>query len=1113
MNQQWLIKHQHHLPCAVLMFLPLTADPNTSSLLDNKVKSEINSVRAALSTANYKTRLVCVLLGDEALAVEDVDERAAAIRRATGLDTRTLLYIAHGSDRRNIGHAIQNLFTSLYPQCIEYYRDLSKHARRKRNRNATPQPTIPPSTAHVLSSQGWVVRYEFKLGVFAEFRQEMDAASKSYETAYESLFTAEVIEAIASWSPRFKDARLLADVIALRILRCLLWTGQTTAAVRAWSGHRERVESLLDRRGKGTENYGWEAWQTLWSKTMSELLTRSEVPGLRLPLADSDQHIPIYAEVDKSSTERFTPWERLHHQGYWLRNAQEHTKARRRLAADIPEEDRQPPGRSPASKLTHSAESYDTYLTLEPYQELPVDDTRGFDYSAAILGTLDTAIAYFAERHQIRMNELLRLNKAMELVKARAWPGAASILRQLWQSPLWRKAGWWTLLEHIGWALLDCAQELNSSELAVRLTWELGNQCFSSRPNAEYDLGRVLQRYALDERLSIALTSQDVASRVATSFAFSSGQGHVGEPIACQFVVKSCSRPEAPPIVLSGIKIVFEGSLKPIYLHHGADTASSPSSISATDVELEESSLLSPGANKRSSTGQIASVSGQTDLSIASEQTRIINLQAIPREAGDVSVASITLMIDTEHLNMTITDSEVEEGSKIWWETKSETLVARTLGPQRLASQLHVLPKPPKVEINVVDFKKAYYTNEQIQVDIEIVNHEDEVAIPTVRARLISPVAGAARVRWADQRREEDTETMEVEQMLPARQLERLTVGSKSILSLQVSETAAAIDHELEISVTYNLESDTESVLQKSLTLDVAVVRPFEANYDFAPRLTSEPWPNYFAAPVPGLDVSAGLTQQFLVTANLFSFALEAVEIEAILLTTTKITGGAICSSTTGVLKDQDPVTASDPADAISTAIAPEQTRSFQFDLTAQKQVLGDRDTVALDLALEIGWRRPGQDRVNTSVLEVPRFVIPMAEPRVLLSLDNKAELPGQEDMGVVSLRYTIENPSMHFLTFNVGMEASEDFAFSGPKASAISLVPISKHEMMYRILPNKRDTEGSRERRRDREAKGEWLKVQLNVVDAYFNQTLRVQAAGEGVRLDKKGGVLVLVD
>jgi len=118
-----------------------------------------------------------------------------------------------------------------------------------------------------------------------------------------------------------------------------------------------------------------------------------------------------------------------------------------------------------------------------------------------------------------------------------------------------------------------------------------------------------------------------------------------------------------------------------------------------------------------------------------------------------------------------------------------------------------------------------------------------------------------------------------------------------------------------------------------------------------------------------------------------------------------------------------------------------------------------------------------------------------MAEPRVMLTV-SPAGL-GPLDIEAHKLSFTIENPSMHYLTFNVSMEASEDFAFSGPKACAISLVPISRQTLNYRILPNKKD---------------EWIAVHMNVVDAYFGQTLRVLPGGREVKVDKKGNVLVKV-
>jgi hypothetical protein len=217
------------------------------------------------------------------------------------------------------------------------------------------------------------------------------------------------------------------------------------------------------------------------------------------------------------------------------------------------------------------------------------------------------------------------------------------------------------------------------------------------------------------------------------------------------------------------------------------------------------------------------------------------------------------------------------------------------------------------------------------------------------------------------------------------------------------------------------------------------------------------------------------------------------VAVESILLTATNIVGGAICSASTGIVRSRGAIGKQNVQDTLSTTIQPDQIKQFDFDLAVQKLVLGDRQTVGLDLALQIGWRRQNSEVANVAILEVPRLVVPMAEPRVLLTVSPAAI----ESVRAYRLNFLIENPSMHFLTFNITMDASDDFAFSGSKTVALSLVPISRHILQYLILPDKTD---------------QWIEVHLKVVDAYFGQTLKVLAGGEGVKTDKKGGVLIKV-
>lgn len=64
---------------------------------------------------------------------------------------------------------------------------------------------------------------------------------------------------------------------------------------------------------------------------------------------------------------------------------------------------------------------------------------------------------------------------------------------------------------------------------------------------------------------------------------------------------------------------------------------------------------------------------------------------------------------------------------------------------------------------------------------------------------------------------------------------------------------------------------------------------------------------------------------------------------------------------------------------------------------------------------------------------------------------------------------YTLENPTSHFLMFDLTMEASEEFAISGPKLKSCNILPMSRQTVSYNLLPM---------------MKGEWISPQLRVVD-----------------------------
>ena len=464
----WILKHQNLLPSVLIAFLTFTSDPNLSTLHDNQLKIEINAIRSSINTSSYKIRLVVVLVSEPYEFDTDIDERLGNIRKATGLDPKnSMFFLPPDFSTVELRGFVGTILSAIYPSCIEYYRDLSKHARRKKNRGAPPSPNS--STTQALSSQSWNIRYEFKLGVFAEFRQEMDAATRGFEGAYQGLFAEEMIGSIASSDARYNEYRLLADALAIRILRCLLWNGQTTSAVQSWSIHRSRVQEIVDRNGKGSLKDGWEAWEANWSSIMAETIERAELPvfaipeQLRLPDIQPTKSIAIYASLEKAIErgERFLPWEVLHHEGYWHNRSARHTRARRRLAfvsKDDPHASEHPP-------TSHSGLGA---------------GTEESDHSQLLVGTLRKSARQFAKRHQTRAVERLELDIACELARSGHWNDAIQLLKPLWYQLSWRQAGWWHLVEEVAWLLRESARHTGDTETLLAVEWELmsrGEDC------------------------------------------------------------------------------------------------------------------------------------------------------------------------------------------------------------------------------------------------------------------------------------------------------------------------------------------------------------------------------------------------------------------------------------------------------------------------------------------------------------------------------------------------------------------------------------------------------------------------------------------------------------
>lgn len=357
-------------------------------------------------------------------------------------------------------------------------------------------------------------------------------------------------------------------------------------------------------------------------------------------------------------------------------------------------------------------------------------------------------------------------------------------------------------------------------------------------------------------------------------------------------------------------------------------------------------------------------------------------------------------------------------------------------------------------------------------------------------------------------------------------------------------------DCAIEITAHYHLVSDPETPIAKPIVAEMPVISPFRTTFDFSPRVHPERWPDYFSLPEQDITLqegskerALGITQRWCLTVAIVGMGPETVEIEGWELPVLDVAGGVLA---TVVQTGND-----GNAELVQGA-----TAELLFIIDVQKFSLEDRRSASVDVSLNLRWRRKdvsgdGLPVINTTSLPVPRLPIPGSEPRVLAALvappPVKAPVlspPGSPPItkltrvrtastaasmllptlpnsiaipGVVHLEYTLENPTNYFLTFNVVMEANEEFAFSGPKQTSLQLLPVSRVSLYYRLFTFKVDDAAQKRAEGEKKVEfeqdggvnaegGIWVRPGLRVVDRYFNKTLRVSPGSEGIAVDKAG-------
>jgi hypothetical protein len=390
------------------------------------------------------------------------------------------------------------------------------------------------------------------------------------------------------------------------------------------------------------------------------------------------------------------------------------------------------------------------------------------------------------------------------------------------------------------------------------------------------------------------------------------------------------------------------------------------------------------------------------------------------------------------------------------------------------------------MEIRLPDVRSQYYTDESVTVAIDILNLEEEDTEAVLEIRLLGRSKDSLGYSWLDRPASSPMKEIppaldgSTDMDLPGHVVGKLAQGERTTERIRFTAPPDPADYALEVKVLYHLLSDRDIPISKIMIADLVFNAPFEASYDLNARVHPDPWPSYFELQEAESNINPestdafGIAQKWGLRAKVASFADEQLIIKDLNVQVHGVHGGAACETLKEFEVEELPV-------------EPQVLSEWSFSLDIRKNNLEERRSTALDTTLNITWQRTSTPDAPTvtSSLPIPRIQIPSSEPRVLAS----AILSDTVD-SLVHLDYTLENPTMHFLTFELNMEASEEFGFSGAKLRALHLLPMSRQTVRFNLYPLVR---------------GVWITPALKVMDRYFNKTLKVQAT-EGMRTDKKG-------
>ncbi|KAF9020250.1 hypothetical protein BGZ52_002720 [Haplosporangium bisporale] len=233
-----------------------------------------------------------------------IEDRLNFVRKSAGLDNKNSFYVLPPSTAPEINDFAVNLQRSQYEGSMNYYKEqVKRHKKKKSNLPATSASVRPVQQQNAgvqqsalqhqgLSVQGWMLRYEFKMGMFSECKQDIDNAVKHYESAYGLLIDMFAVtstitpgaQGLQARTRRWAEAKVLADCLCLKICKFHLYLDAPSTALFHFRRHLLVFKAFSESWRMGDDSFEYWAWLGKQYRVFGDLLDIGTKSGFKLPV-------------------------------------------------------------------------------------------------------------------------------------------------------------------------------------------------------------------------------------------------------------------------------------------------------------------------------------------------------------------------------------------------------------------------------------------------------------------------------------------------------------------------------------------------------------------------------------------------------------------------------------------------------------------------------------------------------------------------------------------------------------------------------------------------------------------------------------------------------------